>query len=568
MRYHALATDYDLTIAENSRVDSTTIDALERARASGRCLILVTGRELEDLLRVFPRIDLFDRVVAENGALLYRPATKEQRLLGEPPPAEFVNTLRAAGVTPLSEGKVIVASVRPNETTILEAIRDHGLELQVIFNHTAVMVLPSGVNKASGLQAALLELGLSPHNCVGVGDAENDHAFLSVTECSVAVANALDALKKRVDYITSENIGRGVTELIDRLIESDLSFLGPTNRRRLVFGERKDGSDLAVGAYGNCVLIAGPSGSGKSTLANTFLEKLAELNYQYCIIDPEGDYLHVEGSVVLGDHQRPPTIPEVMDLLSKPSQNVTVNLLSVPMKERPAFFEGLLHHIQELHGRTGRPHWLVIDESHHMMPASWRPQTPPVADGGFGLLMITLEPDKLPLNTLQLPDLVIAVGDNPDRTLQVFSDAGAQKRPTPSYRSLSTGEGMAWFCKSEDTPFWFRAFPPKSERQRHRRKYAEGELAPERSFYFRGAEKKLNLRAQNLQVFLQLAEGIDDDTWLYHLKEGDISRWFVEEIKDPELAAEVKKFENEKAPAAESRDHVRSEIEKRYIVAA
>ena len=48
----------------------------------------------------------------------------------------------------------------------------------MIFNKGAVMILPSGVNKATGLAAALEELGLSPHNVVGVGDAENDHAFL------------------------------------------------------------------------------------------------------------------------------------------------------------------------------------------------------------------------------------------------------------------------------------------------------------------------------------------------------------------------------------------------------
>jgi len=568
MRYHALVTDYDLTIAEHSVVSDQTIKALERVRASGRLMILVTGRQLEDLLRVFPRIDLFDRVIAENGALLYRPASREQRLLAEAPPAEFIRAVRAAGISPLSEGKVIVATLRPNEIEIIGIIRDLGLELQVIFNHTAVMVLPSGTNKASGLQAALLELGLSPHNCVGVGDAENDHAFLATTECSIAVGNALAALKKRVDFVTRGESGEGVREFIDHLLDSDLRFLDSVVRHQIALGTRRDGGEVSIGCYGKCVLIAGTSGSGKSTQANTFLERLCEQDYQFCILDPEGDYLNVEGAVTLGDHERPPAVPEVMELLSKPSENVVVNLLGIPLKERPVFFESLLHRIHELRGRTGRPHWLIIDETHHVLPSSWKIPGPLVPEGGLGVIMITVEPDKLPPSALQLPDLVVAVGDNPDRTLEMFSDTVGQPRPAPSNLQLNTGEALGWFWKTGESPFWYRGFPPKGERQRHRRKYAEGELAADLCFYFRGPDNKLNLRVQNLSVFLQIAEGLDDGTWLFHLKSGDISAWFRNVIKDPELAAEVQKFETRTADARESRTHIRSEIEKRYMVAA
>jgi HAD superfamily hydrolase (TIGR01484 family) len=73
----ALATDYDSTIATNSKVEASTIAALERLKASGRTLVLVTGRELPDLQAVFPQLEIFDRVVAENGAVLYRPDTRE-----------------------------------------------------------------------------------------------------------------------------------------------------------------------------------------------------------------------------------------------------------------------------------------------------------------------------------------------------------------------------------------------------------------------------------------------------------------------------------------------------------
>ena len=67
MRYHVLATDYDGTLAHNGRVDRPTVEALRRIKESGRKLVLVTGRELDELLDVFPELDLFHRVVAENG---------------------------------------------------------------------------------------------------------------------------------------------------------------------------------------------------------------------------------------------------------------------------------------------------------------------------------------------------------------------------------------------------------------------------------------------------------------------------------------------------------------------
>src|SRR5688572_24453325 len=218
MRYYAFACDFDSTLASHGLVEEKVIAALERVRSSGRKLLLVTGRELEDLIRIFPHIDLFERVVAENGALLYRPSAREEKVLGEPPNSEFIELLRQRGVSTLGVGHVIVATREPYEKIVLETIRDLGLELQVIFNKGAVMILPSGLNKATGLLVALSELNLSPHNVVGIGDAENDHAFISRCECAVAVANALPMLMERADFVTQSNNGSGVMELADKLV--------------------------------------------------------------------------------------------------------------------------------------------------------------------------------------------------------------------------------------------------------------------------------------------------------------------------------------------------------------
>src|SRR5919201_596629 len=129
MRYLALALDYDGTLATHGSVDRNTVAALERVVASGRKLLLVTGRELDDLLRVFPDIRLFERVVAENGALLYRPEIREQKVLAERPPQRFIEALRGRGVAPLSVGRAIVATWHPPETTVVHVIRQPGLEM-------------------------------------------------------------------------------------------------------------------------------------------------------------------------------------------------------------------------------------------------------------------------------------------------------------------------------------------------------------------------------------------------------------------------------------------------------
>jgi HAD superfamily hydrolase (TIGR01484 family) len=225
MRYLALASDYDGTLAHDGVVDDATIRAVERLIRSGRRFILVTGRELPDLQSVFPRLDLCARVVAENGAVLYNPASREKRVLAHRPPQSFLDNLRDRGVKGISSGEVIISTWRAYEIQVMDAIRDSGLELQIVFNKESVMVLPYGIDKKTGLCAAIDELKLSLHNVAGVGDAENDHAFLESCQCSVAVANAVAALKEQADFVTRGERGAGVVELIDKIVDGDLSDL-------------------------------------------------------------------------------------------------------------------------------------------------------------------------------------------------------------------------------------------------------------------------------------------------------------------------------------------------------
>lgn len=227
MKWLAFATDFDGTIATDGMVDEPTREALTRLRAGGATMVLVTGRELKDFDHAPEILDLFDSVVAENGGVLYSPVTKETQVIAPPPPPEFAAELRNREV-PVSEGQVIVATVEPHEMTVLELIKDMALELQVIFNKGAVMVLPSGVNKASGLKVALDNYGIALSEVVAVGDAENDSVFLESCGLSVAVANALPVLKERVTLVTRSNAGAGVTELIDSLLRGELESTAET----------------------------------------------------------------------------------------------------------------------------------------------------------------------------------------------------------------------------------------------------------------------------------------------------------------------------------------------------
>lgn len=566
MHYVALATDYDGTIAHDGVVDPDTLAGLERLRVGNRKLILVTGRELDDLIRVMPRIDVFDRVVAENGAVLYRPETKEARLLAPEPPPAFVEALRAARVDPLSVGRAIVATWEPNETKVLAAIRDLGLDLQITFNKGAVMVLPAGVNKESGLRAALEELEISPHNTVAVGDAENDFAFFNLCGMPVAVANALPMLKQAAVLVTKGARGAGVTELIDRLLATDLAELDADNRRQLVAlaAPLEEGEALEFVPQRQSLLLAGASGGGKTTLTTGLVERLAAGGFQVLLIDPEGDYDDLEIAIGTGSPQEAPRIKQVVELLRKSGTNVVVNLLGVKLPDRPAFFTGLLPELLALRARTGRPHFIVVDEAHHMLPEGYDPGATLHMDFK-GVLFVTVRPQALSSRAVQCVDRMIAVGDEAGAAIDAFCEAAGLDAPHAA-AAVPRGE-MLTLSRTEPLRH-MAVIPGTGTRRRHLRKYAEGKLGDDRAFFFRGPDNKLNLRAGNLITFLEMGAGVDLETWEHHRRQGDFSRWVELSIKDRELTAEIAGIEQGDQPFEAAREAIQAAIERRYTLPA
>ena len=587
MRYHALAADYDGTLAHHGRIDEPTWAALRKLRESGRKMLMVTGRELDELIALLPTPEVFDRIVAENGALVYTPATREVRTICEAPPPQFVDELERRGVQKLSVGRVIVATWEPYQDSVLHAIRDLGLELQVIFNKGAVMVLPTGVNKATGLAAALVELGLSAHNVVGIGDAENDHALLSMCECGVAVANALPALKQHADLVTRSDHGAGVIETIEQLIADDLESAKRAALRHCIVLGRAHGREHTFDPYADTLLVCGTSGSGKSTLTTGLVERLAQAGYQLAIVDPEGDYASLELAVVLGSPQRAPLVEEVLDVLRDPSRHVAINLLGLAVEHRPELFAQLATAFAELRTRTGRPHWLVVDEAHHMLPAAWQPAAE-IVPRARGTLYVTVHPESVAPQVIGTITAMLAIGERPDQRVRDFAalvgkqppdlspiaspgSAGARSTAEGSAQpidKLPPGEALLWRIGAPEATV-IRTEMPKAERTRHSRKYAEGNLGADRAFYFRGPDAKLNLKAQNLITFLQIADGVDDETWVFHLRNGDYSTWLRGQVKDGELADEVAEAERTlSGDPARSRTAIRTAIEKRYTLPA
>ena len=138
--------------------------------------------------------------------------------------------------------------------------------------------------------------------------------------------------------------------------------------------------------------------------------------------------------------------------------------------------------------------------------------------------------------------------------------------PDPPYDS---GEAIVWSFAESTQPVKVQIVPAKAELRRHRRKYASGELGEDKSFFFRGPQGKLNLRAHNMNMFAQLAEGVDEETWSFHLRRSDYSRWLRDSVKDPNIADEVGKIEgNRELPAATSRAQILDAIRRHYTAPA
>jgi hypothetical protein len=358
-----------------------------------------------------------------------------------------------------------------------------------------------------------------------------------------------------------------VIELARLLMQHDMRGSGLTVPRvQPVLGVRSDATPLCLSPF-ETILITGSSGGGKSTVVTALLEQIGDLGFQFCVVDPEGDYSEFPNAVVVGDAKQEPRLGEVMGLLAKPEVSVIVNLLAIDPPERPRFFARFLPEIAKLRSEAGRPHWVVLDEAHHCLPAKWNPAPVTLPKEFPAAIAVTVHPDELSPHLLDIVSTVVGVGSGGLAAIELFCRASHWR--TPDAPAAEPMLDQMHILTRGNAIELIKPRKPKQKQKRHARKYALGELGEDKSFYFRGPDGALNLRAQNLSAFLQMAAGVDDRTWLHHLKGGEYTRWFRDAIKDEDLAEEASAVEADRALSAqESRARIKELIDRRYTAPA
>lgn len=537
MHFLALAVDYDGTIAENGSVPPQVCASLTTLKHSGRKLLLVTGRELQALKHHFPHLHLFDLVVAENGALLYDPVTDTEELIADPASIDLVGRLRDKGVSPLSVGRSVIATWHPWEEAVINSIRELGLELQMTFNKDAIMILPPGVNKASGVAAALRTLGICELNVVGVGDAENDHSFLSICGCAAAVSNAIDSIKASADICLSHDHGRGVCELVDMLLEKDAALV-PIERIGIELGQTIDARKVWLPAE-SVLLVIGNSGSGKSSYVTWLTERMVQAHQGFCVIDPEGDYLTLDDAVTVSGLIAPPTTEESVHHLLQAQLNVVVSALALDPPERVQLFGELLPFIQDLRRGSGRPYWLIVDEAHYMLPhcAVW----PPGFLGNMGAIIVALDFDQVCPALLDGVNVLVTLGSTARELVEQFAKRIQRRCPEFPERSPGPEYACLWDIGKDKEVVLLNQLRPAQKHHRHSGKYVAGDVGARHAFHF----STLGQSASNLTEFLSLSTRLEDTALRDYMTAADFSKWFREVIRDDVLANKTRLVETD-----------------------
>ena len=448
MRFVVVAAGFDGTLARDGRCDPRSIVALRALAASGRKLVLVTSRELRDLLDVFPDARIFDYLVAENGAVVHRPAARESAILAQAPPETLIHELRRRQVAPLGVGSAVLTTAKEHREIVVDAIRKLRLDCHVLQNDRALAVLPTGVNKASGVSAVLEELQLSPHNLVAIGDAENDLDLFALAEHCVAVGNAAPALKDVADRIARASYGEGFVEFARELLETDLD--GAPVRRKIVLGVHAAHPVTLLPGRGS-VLIGGPQASGKTELCNSIVSQYLAQGYQCCIFGAyrTGTQERTEPYVTLGDAEVCPRAVDVLAALEKPQQSVVINVAAVPTGTRASFIERLLFELAGVQKTCGRPHVIVFDQADSL-----------VANVNVRVLQrlhasmriyLTSQPWNLHRDVLGMMQVIVALGDAA-MTLNCFRALDADAPVLTDHLPLEPRQGLLWLRDSGMPP--------------------------------------------------------------------------------------------------------------------
>jgi hypothetical protein len=166
---------------------------------------------------------------------------------------------------------------------------------------------------------------------------------------------------------------------------------------------------------------------------------------------------------------------------------------------------------------------------------------------------------------LESVDTIISIATDPRVALEQCCQLLGETPPDlPTPADHQVHHALAWH-RGTRKPTWFSRMVLKSDHTRHLHSHFDGDMDEHLRFVFRGPHGKLQLPTQNLKIFIQIAQGIDDETWQYHLRRHDYSSWFREVVKDEGLAARTRTIEDATELTTQaSRDAIIREIRDRF----
>ena len=549
--FKALACDFDGTLAIEDRIAPAVQGALERARAAGIRLILVTGRTFFELTRVCDCLELFDAVVAENGAVIYYPGSAMIRDLGPAVPSRLLAEFDRRGLC-YQVGRVIVGVARADEKVVREALSVTGVSGDLIANRAALMLLPSGVSKGSGVDQVLRFMELSPHDVLALGDAENDLALFAACGFSACPGDSVAPVRERADWVLPGGAGPDVGKAIVETILTGRLPVPRSLRHRIALGWVGATSEpVTVAAKGVNVLIHGDTHSGKSWLAGALIERLVSARFSICIVDPEGDYrvLARLPGVSWTEVRKAADVERALeDLEHDPSGSAILDLAVLPHGEKVVMVERALQRIREMRRRGGRPHWVFLDEAHYLLHEGG------VGDEALGLghrgfCVVTYRPRWLrPAVAASIDVWVFARTTDKDELaylqaiLSAHPDTETISETLPYLRRgeflLVDRDGA---CGSRATTFI--AAPRQTVHVRHLNKYVDSVVPLGREFLFRDSHGRVLASANSLQSFRAVVRVVPDEVLTHHSRRGDFARWVRDVFRDTELARQIGKAE-------------------------
>ena len=539
MNLSVVVLDYDGTIAHNGLLHPEVRAAIAEIRASGLTVVLATGRILRDLQRLLGDLRLVDAVVAENGAVLAFPESGRSTAFGAAP-ASFVESLRRRNVQ-VAVGECVVETDASAAPIVLDLVRQMELPLVLAFNAGRLMVLPQGISKATGLNAALRALRLSEHNAIAIGDAENDHAMLTACEVGVAVSWGSPALREVADQLIEGDGPAAVADYLRRLCPR-AGLPERVDRHRVLLGALPSGDALSLAVRGRNVLVAGDPRSGKSWLTGLLCEQLILQHYCVCVVDPEGDYRPLETLprvIAFGGSSPPPRPYEVAQTLRHPDVSMVIDLSHLTQDEKRDYVQTLLPLLAALRSQGGIPHRIVLDEAHYFVEGPDGRLLLDLESGGYTLA--TYRPAQLPRSVLAAAGVVLLTRTTDFAGLQALKAEGVADR----VGRLSLGEAMLLpTCdESPNQPLAFRIAPRLTEHVRHRQKYLDVPVADRYAFVFTSHNRPIGCKVQTLTEFSAFLGECPPQVLAGHLDRGDVSRWVGDVFGDHVLARRIHELE-------------------------